>query len=289
MSLLTRINAALGAVLLLAALLTGFLCWGILEDSARREVLAEAALMLDSAAAARTYTATEILPLIGADTKDKFPPQSVPFYAATQSFLKFHQVHPDYAYKEATLNPTNPRDRASDWENDIIQRFRNDPAEKQVIAERETAMGRFLYLARPIRATPECLTCHSTPAAAPASLVARYGSDNGFGWGINEIVGAQVVSVPFADATANAHREFRAFLLLLAAAFAATFLVVNVLLYRMVVMPVRRIAHVADQVSLGADGSEEFPKGGAAEIASLSRSFERMRKSLEKALRMLGS
>ena len=150
-------------------------------------------------------------------------------------------------------------------------------------------MGKSLYLARPIRAMPECLTCHSTPAAAPVSLIARYGSDNGFGWQPNEIVGAQLVSVPFANASANAQRQFRAFLILLAAVFAAAFLVVNVLLYRLVVKPVRRIAKIADQVSLGEISAEEFPEGGASEIASVTRSFDRMRKSLEKALRMLGS
>jgi HAMP domain-containing protein len=289
MSLLFRINAALGAVFLLAALLTGYLCWTMLEANAQREVLGEAGLMLDSAAAARTYTANEILPLIAAHVKDEFPPQSVPFYAATQSFLRFHDFHPDYAYKEATLNPTNPRDRAADWESDIIQKFRNDAHTQQVIGERDTPMGKSLYLARPIRVSPECLVCHSTPAAAPASLIARYGSDNGFGWQPNEVIGAQVVSVPFANASANAQRQFRAFLILLAAVFAAAFLVVNVLLYRLVVMPVRRIAKIADQVSLGDDSAEEFPQGGALEIASVTRSFERMRKSLEKALRMLGS
>ena len=287
MSLLTRINAALGAVLLLAALLTAYVCWTLLEASARREVLAEAALMLDSAAAARTYTSSEILPLLAARIKDEFPPQSVPSYAATQSFLKLHDAHPGYAYKEATLNPTNPRDRPSDWENDIIQRFRNDSQSQQIIAERETAMGRFLYFARPIRAKQECLACHSTPAAAPASLIARYGSNNGFDWQVNEVIGAQVVSVPFAEASANARREFRSFLFLLTGAFAAAFLAVNILLYRMVVRPVRRIAAIADQVSLG-NSAEEFPKGGAPEIASVARSFDRMRKSLEKALRMLG-
>ena len=288
MSLLTRINAALGAVLLLAALLTAYVCWTLLEASARREVLAEAALMLDSAAAARTYTSSEILPLLAARIKDEFPPQSVPSYAATQSFLKLHDAHPGYAYKEATLNPTNPRDRPSDWENDIIQRFLNDSQSQQIIAERETAMGRFLYFARPIRAKQECLACHSTPAAAPASLIARYGSNNGFDWQVNEVIGAQVVSVPFAEASANARREFRSFLFLLTGAFAAAFLAVNILLYRMVVRPVRRIAAIADQVSLG-NSAEEFPKGGAPEIASVARSFDRMRKSLEKALRMLGN
>ena len=289
MSLLFRINAALAAVFLLAALITGYMCWTMLEANAQREVLAEAGLMLDSAAAARTYTANEILPLIAAHVKDEFPPQSVPFYAATQSFLRFHDYHPDYAYKEATLNPTNPRDRAADWESDIIQKFRNDARTQQVIGERDTPMGKSLYLARPIRVLPECLVCHSTPAAAPASLIARYGSDNGFGWQPNEIVGAQVVSVPFANASANAQRQFRAYLMLLAAVFAAAFLVVNILLYQLVVKPVRRIAKIADQVSLGEVSAEEFPHGGASEIASVTRSFDRMRKSLEKALRMLGS
>lgn len=288
MSLLFRINAALGAVFLLAALLAGYVCWTMLEANAQREVLAEAGLMMDSAAAVRTYTANEILPLIAGHMKESFPPQSVPSYAATQNFLKFHEHHPEYEYKEATLNPTNPRDRAADWESDIIQRFRNDSHTQQVIGERDTPMGKSLYLARPIRAKPECLVCHSVPSAAPQSLIARYGSDNGFGWQPNEVVAAQVVSVPFESAAANAGKEFRAFMILLMVVFASAFLVVNVLLYRLVVRPVRRIAQVADRVSLGDASAEEFPPGGATEIASVSHSFERMRKSLEKALRMLG-
>jgi HAMP domain-containing protein len=289
MSLLFRINAALGGVFLFAALLAGYVCWTMLEANAQREVLAEAGLMMDSAAAVRTYTANEILPLISARMKEEFPPQSVPSYAATQNFLKFHEHHPDYAYKEATLNPTNPRDRAADWESDIIQRFRNDSQTLQVVGVRDTPMGKSLYLARPIRAKPECLVCHSTPAAAPASLIARYGGDNGFGWQPNEVVAAQVVSVPFANATTNANREFRAFMILLASVFAAAFGVVNLLLYRLVVRPVRKIAAVADRVSMGDTAAEDFPVGGATEIASVARSFERMRKSLEKALRLLGT
>jgi HAMP domain-containing protein len=289
MSLLFRINAALGAVFLIAALVAGYVCWTMLSANAQREVLAEAGLMMDSAAAVRTYTANEILPLIKDQVKENFLPQSVPSYAATQNFLRFHEHHPDYSYKEATLNPTNPRDRAADWESDIIQRFRNDAQTQQVIGVRDTPVGKTLYLARPIHAKPECLVCHSEPSSAPRSLIARYGGDNGFGWQPNEIVAAQVVSVPFASATANANREFRAFMTVLVAVFAAAFLVVNVLLYRLVVRPVRQIARVADQVSLGDTSAAEFPKHGAAEIVSVAHSFDRMRKSLEKALHMLGA
>jgi len=246
-----------------------------------------AADLMDSAAAVRTYTAKEILPLISARMKDEFPPQSVPSYAATQNFLRLRARRPEYTYKEATLNPMNPRDRAADWEGDIIQRFRNDANAKEMVGERDTPMGKSLYLARPIRNESGCSPCHSTPSIAPQNLIARYGSVNGFGWQTNEIVGAQVVSVPFASATASADRAFRAFMVSLIAVFAVVFLVVNGVLYLLVVRPVRQIARVADRLSLGDMSAEDFPQHGAEEIASVTRSFNRMRKSLEKAMRLL--
>jgi hypothetical protein len=141
MSLLIRINLVFGGVFVLAAAAAGYACWGILEGNARREALAEAGLMLDSALATRDYTASEILPLLGTGMAETFPPQSVPFYAATQNFLQLQKRHPDYSYKEATLNPMNPRDRAADWEADIVQKFRNDPHAQEVIGERATPDG----------------------------------------------------------------------------------------------------------------------------------------------------
>jgi HAMP domain-containing protein len=289
MSLLVKFNAALLGAFALAALVAGFVCWTILENNARQEVLAEAGLMLDSATAVRTYTANEILPLLKDRMQNEFPPQSIPFYAATQNFLHLRERHPQFTYKEATLNPTNPRDRAADWEGDIIQRFRNDPHADEMLGERDTPMGRSLYLARPIRTEGECLTCHSVPSAAPRSLVARYGSDNGYGWQANEIVGAQVVSVPFASATANADKAFRAFMVSMIVVFAAILLALNALLYVQVLRPARKIAQVADRLSLGDMSAEDFPKEGASELLALTRSFDRMRKSLEKALNLLGS
>jgi HAMP domain-containing protein len=98
-----------------------------------------------------------------------------------------------------------------------------------------------------------------------------------------------VVSVPFASATDNADRAFRAFMVSMIAVFAAVFLALNALLYLQLLRPVRKIARIADQLSLGDESAEEFPRRGAAELLALSRSFDRMRKSLEKALRLLGS
>jgi protein-histidine pros-kinase len=288
MHLLIRINLALGVILALATVALGFEGSSLLRDNARREAVREAGLMMDSALASRAYTAGEIVPLLTTQMQSEFLPQSVPFYAATQNFLRLRAERPEYMYKEATLNPTNPRDRATDWEADIVQKFRNDPGTHEVMGERATPMGRSLYLARPIRAEAQCLICHSVPAAAPRTLIARYGSDNGFGWQSDEIVGAQIVSVPFATATSNADGTFRTLIFSLSATFAALLLLINLVIYVLLLRPLRRMATIADQVSLGDMSAAEFPEPDGGEISELARSFNRLRKSLEKALKLLG-
>jgi len=289
MNLLVRINLAVGVLFALAALTTGFACRTVLQANAERQSLAEASLMMDSALAMREYTASEILPLLSTRMQSEFLPQSVPFYAATQNFLRLHDAHPQYSYKEATLNPTNPRDRATDWEADIIQRFRNDATALQVVGERDTPMGRSLFLARPIRATAECLSCHSLPAAAPATIVARYGNSNGFGWRANEVIGAQIISVPSASFEGSKNSAWRALVAPVIAVFVALLLALNGVLYILVVRPVRRMAQIADRLSVGDSTAPEFPTNDGAEIASLGRSFNRMRTSLDKALQLLES
>ena len=105
-----------------------------------------------------------------------FLPQSVPAYAATETLNQIKKKYADYNYKEATLNPTNPRNRASDWEADLVQQFKNRASLHEMIGERDTPSGRSLYIARPIRITnPGCLPCHSTPAAAPPTMIKYYG------------------------------------------------------------------------------------------------------------------
>ena len=287
MSLLLRVNLALIAVFAVGATIAGLACRALLLRNAQHEIRAEAELMIDSALAARDYTATEVAPLLLAQMQTQFLPQSIPFYAATEHFLHLHASHPEYAYREATLNPTNPRDRATDWQADIIERFRNDPSAREVSGERDTPLGRSMYLAKPIRASADCLSCHGTATAAPPTVIARYGSDNGYGWQAGDVIGAQVVSVPVASAQQRAHQAFRAFLASLLALFASLLLVVNLVLYFLVVRPVRRMAEIADRLSVGDRGAPEFATTGGAEIATLARAFNRMRKSLDKALALL--
>ena len=194
MKIMAKFNAVLLSVFLVGLLIAGFVSHSMLHGNARDEVIKHADLMMSAALAIRGYTIREIKPLLVAQLDREFLPQTVPSYAATNNFHTLHKNNPQYMYKEATLNPTNPRDKAMDWESDIIWQFRNDAKLKQIVGERETPTGPSLYLARPIQITNEgCLACHSTVDRAPATMIELYGTANGFGWKRNEIVGSQIV------------------------------------------------------------------------------------------------
>ena len=53
--------------------------------------------------------------------------------------------------------------------------------------------------------------------------------------------------------------------------------------------PVSRMSAAADKVSTGDFDQPEFPEGGRDEVAVLASSFNRMRRSLEKAMQMIDS
>jgi protein-histidine pros-kinase len=288
MGLRLKFNLVLIAVFLIGFAAVGLITRKLLEDSAREEVVHNARLMMNTAMAVRAYTVQQIKPHLDPLLSEEFLPQSVPAYAATETLANIHKEYPDYGYKEATLNPTNPRDRATDWEADIVQQFRQNTDVKELISERTSATGRQLYIAKPIQiANPACLVCHSIPGAAPASMIKVYGEANGFGWKHQEVVGAQVVTVPMELPIQNAERTFRTFMVSLAGVFAMVFVVLNLMLSWLIVRPIRKMSRVADKISTGDFEAPEFSVRGHDEVAVLGTAFNRMRRSLDKAMQML--
>ncbi len=218
-----------------------------------------------------------------------FLPQTVPAFAATEAINHLRKKYKEYSYKEATLNPTNPRNRPADWEADIVNQFRQHADVKEIVSERQSSTGRSLFIAHPIQiGNPACLQCHSTAAAAPPSMLKIYGEANGFGWKHNEIVGAQVVTVPMDVPLRAAERTFTTFMASLAAVFLVVFVVLNLMLSWLIIRPIRRMSRAADRISTGDFGEPEFKESGKDEVAVLGSSFNRMRRSLEKAMQMIG-
>jgi protein-histidine pros-kinase len=120
-------------------------------------------------------------------------------------------------------------------------------------------------------------------------MIRHYGANNGFGWQPNEVVGAQIVSVPMAVPLRMAEQGFRSLVVDLAAVFLATLILLDVVLLFTVVRPLRKLSVMADEISVGKLDMPELPVTGKDEIAVLAGSFNRMRRSLERAMKMLGS
>ncbi|TXH61806.1 MAG: DUF3365 domain-containing protein [Burkholderiaceae bacterium] len=288
MKLLLKFNLVFVLVFAAGLAATAWIARDLLRANAEAEVVGNARLLMEKAIASRSFTANQIAPLLQAQMQDTFLPQSVPAFVATEVLGELRKTYPEFSYKEATLNPTNPRDRALEWEADLIEQFRNSTALNEYVGQRDTPVGRSLFIARPIRITnPACLRCHSTPDAAPAPMVAKYGNGNGFGWNMNEVVGAQVVSVPMDVPFARAEKALGVFMSLIVAVFVTIGVVLNVLLWTLVIRPVTRLSALADRVSLGELDAPEFQARSRDEIGVLADSFGRMRKSLVQAMKML--
>ncbi len=214
MGLKAKFNLVMLAAFLVGLGLAAVLSWRIVHDNARREVLQQAAVMMAQASAIRDYTAKEIEPLLADQIKVRFLPHTVPSWAAQTNLRALAAQFPDYSYKEAALNPTNPADRATDWESGIIAEFVRNPSLRDFVSTRDSPAGPILSISRPIRITDkDCLTCHSTPSAAPASMIDLYGSANGFGWKLGDVIAAQIVSVPMQVALDRANEAFKVYLL----------------------------------------------------------------------------
>jgi len=288
MGLRAKFNLVLLVAFVIGLTLAGVISYRIVNENARREVAHEAAILIAEASAVREYTSKEIKPLLVEQMKLRFLPHTVSAWAAQTNLRTVSAQFPDYSYKEAALNPTNPADRASDWEADIIAEFQRTPTLKEFTSVRDTPTGPMLSVSRPIRIIDkDCLSCHSTPAAAPATMIDLYGSANGFGWKLNEVVAAQIVSVPMRVALDRAHQLFLVVFGGLAAVFVVTLLLLNLVLHYMIVRPIRRMSMIAGEVSMGNDDAPEFAESGRDEIASLGQSFNRMRRSLTNAMQML--
>ncbi|MGS0755302.1 c-type heme family protein [Roseateles sp. GG27B] len=288
MKLLLKFNLIFLLVFVLGLGAAGYIARELLQKGANEEVLGNARLLMESALAVSTYTAKQIKPLLENQMKYAFLPQSVPAYSSSEVVKALGVELSDYSYKPAMLNPTNPRDRAQDWEEDVIGQFAKRPELTEYIGQRSSASGMSLFIARPIRISdPACLQCHSTVDVAPTTMVDKYGAANGFGWKLNDTLGAQIVSVPMDVPLKRANAAFGVVMGSLTGVFILVGVALNLMLWKLVIQPVTRLSGLADQVSLGKMDAPEFASGARDEIGVLSESFARMRRSLVQAMKML--
>ncbi len=164
--------------------------------------------------------------------------------------LRKNETYAHFLYKEAAPNPTDLRDQADDSETAMVDAFRADPSLKELSGFMDRNGVQVFYISRPLTITSEnCLTCHSTPQNAPASLIQTYGTDHGFGWQLNQIVAAQTIYIPAADVFAQAQQALTLVMGIIVALFVVVIVVTNIGLRRAVIRPIIQIARLAQLIS----------------------------------------
>ena len=246
MGLRIKFNAVLIVACLLGIVSATGLSYWVVQNAAVDEVKQQIRLLRANANSVRSYTVQNIAPLLAEENDILFLPPTVTNYAARRVFEGFRHDFPDYQYKEAALNPTNPADLPNALEAELINEFRDNPDLDQATRVVARDGQDFLTMAFPITVSkPGCLRCHSTPEAAPPAMVDLYGPVNGFGWELGETVGAQFISAPMSLAYARARETSLSLIAALSMAFLLGLIVTNVLLGRIVLTPVARMSEVS--------------------------------------------
>ena len=302
----TRLTLIIFSIFFAGWIICGLSIWGLEYNGARKDIVRKAVLLLDTAAAARDYTSTQIQPQFALLTEDKssqnisksaeknqevpdFNRVTVPSYAAQQILnqLGKSKENKGYTYRESAINPTNRKDLAVGWEVEIIEYFAKNPNIKQKIGERLDLISgqKTLYMAKPIQITnSSCLVCHSKPENAPPSLIKTYGSENGFGWKLNEIVGTRIISVPTVVQYQEAQKSVGSYLLAIASVFLVAYTTVLLIVQKWITKPLDTITHLLEEISLHQLEESQLPEDKSNSLNPLNRAINRLLISLNKAL-----
>jgi len=252
----TKFNLLLVSVLIFGTVLSGIALATILQQRAQTEVATQATILMQTMNSVRDYTQERVNPLLAKrlETESSFTPEAIPNFSVREVFEKFRSTpqFDQFFYKDASLNPTNRRDLADDFEATLLQRFQNDTNLKELSGFHTAFEGKVFYIARPLTITNQnCLQCHSDPKLAPKSQIATYGDKNGFGWKLNQIIAAQIVLVPADAVLAQMYRSLFILLGVLFGILSLMFLFINFLLKKVIIQRIRRIAKTANAISTG--------------------------------------
>ncbi len=218
---------------------------------------------------------------------DRFIPELMSRFVVTRmEYDLFAETQKGYQFKQATKDPLWPDNKADAGELKIIQEFSGNPSLKTKEGTLVRGGEQFFYIARPVKIDQEfCLRCHGDPATAPQDQKDIYGTDHGYNWKLNEIVGTSMVYVSITDAMATAKSTTIKIFLIGIGCLLVTIACIWVFLDRSVVAPIIRLSETAKNISIGKNLCDSAHSDVKDEIGVLANSIDRLRVSVNKLLK----
>ncbi len=272
----------------------------ILDRYQHRALHAEAKeradLVLSFGRACRAYTEKTLRPAVRA-VVDEHTPNRMVFEAMSATFVargtfdELRREMPTYSFREASLNPLNPANRADEEEAELIRQFQANPNLPDVSGYRFKEGQEQFFVAKPIVVKEACLACHDTPERAPPEFRHRYAESirtgSGFGWKAGEINSAIMITVP----TEGLRTEQAATRWAILAMFAGLTVVLagglHSMFRRLASRRLRQAARVMEDVAGNPMSQARIADASRDEIGQVSSAFNRTADSLRETLTSL--
>jgi HAMP domain-containing protein len=275
----------------MGSVISSIVAYNGLFKRAQSEVTSEGMLLMEMLNSVRQYTGERVKPhLDELPESGDFIAEKIPSYSTRVIFGNFRSInsYQNYRYKEASLNPRNPGNRANDFEARLLAEFSRDPNQKELSGFQFDESTRLYYIARPlVVASTSCLVCHGDTADAPRNLIDEYGTENAFGWKVGDIIAAQIVYVPASLVYQEALASSLLVILVLLLSLVAVIYLINRLLKNDVLKPIDVLSDVAEKIRTDDLQSKDLDSdhlaavtGRSDELGQLSRIFQRMAREL---------
>lgn len=288
MGIRMRSILVMGILGLVTIAIIGATSYRMSVNNALDEARIKSNIILNYAMATKAYMKEVQKPLVKELIEaDRFYPELMSgFVSARGTFEFFQKEYPGYIFKQATIDPLNPYNKADQREQEIIAQFRQDPSLKKLEGQIEKDGQDVFYFSQPVSVEKKgCLTCHGDPADAPKDQIEIYGDENGYNWKMKDTVAAFMIYIPTAEAMSSALRFSIILMISSALGIFLMLLAIWIFLDNVVVLPIVKLAERTESFSLGENLDEPIIGRSKDEIGELSHSIERLRISLSKLLK----
>lgn len=288
MGLRVKFIFVMGFVCVLGTTGIGLSSYKLSEKTALEEAKNKGQIIFNSIIATRKFFKNQQKPLVHELVeKDRFYPELMSGFTVTRGIWDhFNKTLAGYNFKQATLDPLYPPNKADEQEVKIIKTFQSNPYLKKLEGLMNKEGEQFFYIAYPIKLEAKgCLRCHGDPKNAPQDQIDIYGIKHGYHWKLGDMVSSFIVYVSIDKALQEARRTAIILFGAIGGAMLLAIIILGFVMDRGIIQKIESLSERAQELSLGKGISEPLPFHENDELGSMAHGIDRLRNSLNRLMR----
>jgi len=185
-------------------------------------------------------------------------------------------------FRMTSSNVMNPNNAPDTFENQALRAI-----DQKGLTEYFDTVGSNYRYAKPVYHKASCIACHGDASKAPADVLGRYGSENGFGFKVGDVAGIISVTIPQRNILTGAVSIFG---IIEIGAIILSVLLILWFVRRQIIIPVGELTAVAEKISKGETtdfDTSEINRDSKNEIDQLKLATGRMSNSFSLSMRKM--